>query len=126
MSAALIRELQEETPHNLIAIYTIQTITILSQQKKRDINYNLNSFLFLHLITLAWEKTRHLATLPLVSPPNDVWETSAEIPYWWRVTSQIWVMMRHQNEISAIVSQTSFGGETCGSVAKSVSAVFSG
>ena len=93
MSAALIRELQEEIPHNLIAIYTIQTITILSQQKKRDINYNLNSFLFLHLITLAWEKTRHLATLPLVSPPNDVWDTSAEIPYWWRVTSQIWVVL---------------------------------
>ena len=37
MSAAFIRELQEETPHNLFAIYTIQTITILSQQKKRDI-----------------------------------------------------------------------------------------
>ena len=40
---------------------------------------------------LAWENSRHLATPPLVSPPNDVWETSAEIPYWWRVTSQIWV-----------------------------------
>ena len=38
---------------------------------------------------IAWENSRHLATLPLVSPPNDVWETSAEIPYWWRVTSQI-------------------------------------
>ena len=37
MSAAFIRELQEETPHNLFAIYTIQTITFLSQQKKRDI-----------------------------------------------------------------------------------------
>lgn len=37
MSAAFIRELQEETPQNLFAIYTIQTITILSQQKKRDI-----------------------------------------------------------------------------------------
>ena len=22
-------------------------------------------------------------------PPNDVWETSAEIPYWWHVTTQI-------------------------------------
>ena len=37
MSTAFIRELQEETPHNLFAIYTIQTVTILSQQKKRDI-----------------------------------------------------------------------------------------
>ena len=26
---------------------------------------------------------------PLVSPPNGVRGTSAEIPYWWRVTSQI-------------------------------------
>ena len=29
---------------------------------------------------IAWENSRHLATLRLVSPPNDVWETSAEIP----------------------------------------------
>ena len=31
------------------------------------------------------EKTADIsmATLPLVSPPNNVWETSAEIPYWW-------------------------------------------
>ena len=42
---------------------------------------------------LVWENSRHLATLPLVSPPNDVWETGAEIPYWWRVISQIWVVL---------------------------------
>ena len=42
---------------------------------------------------LAWENSRHLATLPLVYPPNDVWETSAEIPYWWRVTTQFWVVL---------------------------------
>ena len=30
---------------------------------------------------IAWENSRHLATVPLVSPPNDVWEMSAEIPY---------------------------------------------
>ena len=24
---------------------------------------------------------------------NDIRETSAEIPYWWRVTTQIWVML---------------------------------
>ena len=29
-----------------------------------------------------------------ISPPNDVWERSAEIPYWWRVTTQIWVVLR--------------------------------
>ena len=42
----------------------------------------------------AWrENNQPLATLPLVFPPNDVWETSAEIPYWWRVTTQIWVVL---------------------------------
>ena len=41
-----------------------------------------------HLATLPlvfppnddWEKSRHLATLPLVFPPNDVWEMSAKNP----------------------------------------------
>ena len=33
-----------------------------------------------------------------------------------RSTTQIWVVTRH--EISALVSQTSFGGETSGTVAK--------
>ena len=42
---------------------------------------------------VAWENSRHLATLPLVSPPNDVWETRAEIPHWWRVITQIWVVL---------------------------------
>ena len=44
---------------------------------------------FLNL--MAWEK--HFLTSPLVFPRNDVWETSAEIPYWWRVTTQIWVVL---------------------------------
>ena len=35
-----------------------------------------------------------------------------------RSTTQIWVVTRHQYEISALVSQTSFGGETNGSLAK--------
>ena len=35
-----------------------------------------------------------------------------------RSTTQIWVLTRHQYGISALVSQTSFGGETTGSVAK--------
>ena len=33
-----------------------------------------------------------------------------------RSTTQIWVVTRHQYGISALVSQTSFGGETSGSV----------
>ena len=85
---------------------------------------------------VAWENSGHLATLPLISPPNDVWETSVEIPYWWLVTAsdwlnqiyhaarpfsssiQIWVVTRHQYGISALVFPTSFGRETSASVAK--------
>ena len=33
-------------------------------------------------------------------------------------SKQIWVVTRHQYRISALVSQTSFGGETSGDVAK--------
>ena len=77
----------------------------------------------------------------LVSLRNDVWEMSAEMPYWWRVTThiwvgsasdwlkqtyrqskvlptQIWVVTCHQYEISAFVSHTSFHRETSGGVAK--------
>ena len=35
-----------------------------------------------------------------------------------RSTSQIWVVMHHQYGISALVSLTSFGGETSGSITK--------
>ena len=35
-----------------------------------------------------------------------------------RRTTQIWVVTRHQCGISSLVSRTSFGGETSGSVAK--------
>ena len=42
--------------------------------------------------SLAWENSRHFKILPLVFARNDVWETSAEIPCWWRVIGQIWVV----------------------------------
>ena len=35
-----------------------------------------------------------------------------------RSTTQIWVVTRHQYEVSALLSQTSFGWETSGSIAK--------
>ena len=38
---------------------------------------------------LAWENSRHLATPPLVSSQNDVFK----IPYWWHVTTHIWVVL---------------------------------
>ena len=88
---------------------------------------------------LTWEKGRHLATLSLVPRHlrnelrNSILMTrhypdlgsasdwSNQIPHAARLvrsTTQIWVMTCHQYGISAIVSQTSFGGETSGSVAK--------
>ena len=43
-----------------------------------------------HLLRCSQRK--QVATSPLVSPRNDVWGTTAEIPYWWRVTThEIWV-----------------------------------
>ena len=44
-------------------------------------------------VTIGWENSRHLPTPPSVSPRNDVRETSAEIPYWWRVITQIWLVL---------------------------------
>ena len=76
---------------------------------------------------LPWENSLHSATPPLVSPRNDVWGMSAEIPYWWRVTIQIRVVLLIgrvnllqpvRSTISiTLVSQTSFRGETSGGVA---------
>ena len=44
--------------------------------------------------SMAWGKrSQYFVTSPLVSLWNDVWERSWEIPYWWRVTSQIWVVL---------------------------------
>ena len=40
-----------------------------------------------HGLEIASENSRHFAMPPLVSPLNDVWETSVEIPYWGRVTT---------------------------------------
>ena len=59
----------------------------------------------------------HFATPPTVCPRNDVWEVSqAARPI--RSTTQIWVVTRHQYGVSALVSQTSFRGETVSGVAK--------
>jgi len=42
---------------------------------------------------ISWENSRQFRDVTGVSPRNDVWETSAEIPYWWRVTAQIWAVL---------------------------------
>ena len=38
---------------------------------------------------VTWENSQHFATPPLVFVQTEVWERSPEIPYWWRVTTQI-------------------------------------
>ena len=43
-------------------------------------------------MAIAWENSPHFATPALISLRIDV-ETSAEIPYWWRVTTQIWLVL---------------------------------
>ena len=84
---------------------------------------------------LASENSRHLATLLLDSrqmtsvlsekraqkfqTASDWLDQISHAARPIRSTTQIWVMTRHQCGISALISQTSFGGETSGSVAKS-------
>ena len=44
--------------------------------------------------SIVWEKTANISRRYHWFPPrNDDWETRAEIPYWWRVTAQIWVVL---------------------------------
>ena len=76
----------------------------------------------------------HFVMPPLVSLQKDVWEMDAEIPHWWHVTTQIWVVLligwkfastnqseallrSGQYQISAIIPQASFWG-TRGDMAK--------
>ena len=59
--------------------------------------------------------TRHYPDLGCASDwLNQISHASRPI----RSTTQIWVVTRHQYSISALVSQTLFGGETNGSAAK--------
>ena len=81
-------------------------------------------------ITVAWENRWHFTMPLIVSPRNDVWETSAEIPYRWCVTtkwgsapdwlkqiSQVAQPIRSSTRIW-VVSQTPFRGEIIGGIAK--------
>ena len=100
---------QETSTRRLLTFYTTICISLTDNQDTHQRFISLQNLILrysipctateengttLHApVKLAWENSRHLATLPVVSPPNDVWETSAEIPYWWRVITQIWVVL---------------------------------
>ena len=46
-----------------------------------------------NVLKLAWENSRRFEGSPLEPSQNGVWVTRAEIPYWWRVTTQIKVVL---------------------------------
>ena len=50
------------------------------------------TFIFMLTCSLIIRKQPTFFWHHLVSPQNDDWERSAEIPYWWCVTTQIWVV----------------------------------
>ena len=79
------------------SIQVTYTCTLL--HSNIDWNVEQNPLLF----KLAWENSRHFAS----SPRNNVGEASAEMLYWWRITTQI------RMENSSLVFYTSFCGETC-------------
>ena len=66
--------------------------------RKRE-NLAFNSYLYLgdwklfagFICSLRKQTTFRDATTGFTR--NDVWETSAEIPYWWRITTQTWVLL---------------------------------
>ena len=66
-----------------------------------------------------WENSWYFQTLPLISREMTSEDRLQKIPYWWRVTVQIWIVTRHQYGISELLLQPSFRGETNGSVGKS-------
>ena len=80
-----------------------------TKKKKRNFFISLRTECSL----LAWKNSRHFTTLPLVFPPKDVWE---EILYWWRDTTQIWVVLlinwkfastnqKHYPDLGSVTSQ---------------------
>ena len=42
--------------------------------------------------SFVWIETDDISRL-YIRFPRDIWETSAEIPYWWRLTTHIWVVL---------------------------------
>ena len=85
--------------HLLLELFSWESMKNFSSPSKSPCSLFLPNLLFnLHNCTgaklnVAWENSRHLAMLPLVSPPNDIWEPRAEIPYWWCVITQIWLVL---------------------------------
>ena len=77
----------------LLSMFLFHHVRPLSRQEEAQVIYEMvNTLESLHCAKVR-ENSRHFAMSPLVSPRNDFWGASAEIPYWWRVTTQIWVVL---------------------------------
>ena len=68
------------TSHWKTIAYFPDATTTTNVKNRIDVNLSV----LLPIWRSSLKKRRHLTTLQLVSPRNDVWVTSAEIPYWWR------------------------------------------
>ena len=79
---------------------------------------------------IGWEKRQYFAIPPLFALWNDVSGTSTNLPYWWCVTTRIWVVILigraaietcfNQSEavlISALIPQMTFHRETNSGIA---------
>ena len=70
-------------------------------------------------VMVGWENRWHFAMPPTISPQNDVWETSAEIPYWqchyedlrtasdwlcdlWNLLQPIWTTTSLDSDVSSV------------------------
>ena len=95
----------------------------------------------LTVIYMYWLTDYLSSSFCLKNSWHDVWETEAEIPFWWRIATQIWVVLliswskfherttnqKHCPDLGSdassvwnswLVSQTSFSWETSGGVAQ--------
>ena len=48
---------------------------------------------------LAWENSQHFEMPPPFFLENNIWGRSTEIPFWWRITTQIWVVLGHATSL---------------------------
>ena len=86
----------------LLPLLIIQVINKIGQQHSRSLICLITSMITDWIgqynnkicdFSVAWENGRHFSTPPLISLRNYIWATHAEIPYWWCITDQIWVVL---------------------------------
>ena len=76
-------------PINLLKLWQYFIQQLLTIRVAPETIFLKYSALNLVYISLRSGDSRHFTTPPLVCPRNDFSGTTADIPYWWRVTTQI-------------------------------------